>query len=73
VLETFVFQSNIDTFIGVDVSLGAEYRPILHNNIILVGGVAALFPGEGFQDIYDPLRQNADALVQVFVDAAFTY
>jgi hypothetical protein len=73
VLETFVFQSNMDTFIGVDLSLGAEYRPILHNNIILVGGVAALFPGEGFQDIYDPLRQNADALVQVFFDAAFTY
>jgi hypothetical protein len=73
VLETFVFQPDIDTFIGTDLSFGAEYRPILHNNIIIVGGFAALFPGAGFRDLYDPLRDNANAMVQAFVDVAVTY
>jgi hypothetical protein len=73
VLETFVFQPDIDSFIGVDLSIGAEYRPILHNNVIIVGGFAALFPGEGFKDIYNPLRMTADTMVQAFVDVAVTY
>jgi hypothetical protein len=73
VLETFVFQPDIDSFIGVDLSIGAEYRPILHNNVILVGGFAALFPGEGFKDLYNPLRATADTMVQAFVDVALTY
>src|SRR5262249_45997135 len=33
VLRQFVFQQNIDRFIGVDLSLGMEYRPLLSNNI----------------------------------------
>jgi hypothetical protein len=73
VLETFLFQSDIDTFIGVDLSFGMEYRPILHNNIIIVGGFAALFPGEGFRDIYNPITGESQALVQAFVDVALTY
>jgi len=73
VLETFVFQPDIDSFIGVDLSVGAEYRPILHNNIIIVGGFAALFPGQGFQDLYNPLRATADTMVHAFVDVALTY
>jgi len=73
VLETFVFQPDIDSFIGVDLSVGAEYRPILHNNIIIVGGFAALFPGQGFKDLYNPLRATADTMVQAFVDVALTY
>ncbi|MDX1946763.1 MAG: hypothetical protein SFU86_15285 [Pirellulaceae bacterium] len=73
VLETFVFQSNIEPFIGVDLSMGFEYRPILHNNIIIVGGVATLLPGEGFSDLYDPLVGKVEGLVQGFVNMILTY
>ena len=33
VLEQFVFQSDIARFIGTDLSMGLEYRPVLNNNI----------------------------------------
>lgn len=57
-LEEVLFQSNISHELGVDLSAGVRYRPFLSNNVILVGGVATLLPGQGFEDIYetdDPL------------------
>ena len=73
VLETFVFQDNIANFIGADLSVGGEYRPLLNNNVIIVGGIACLIPGEGFQDLYKPLVGEANTLVAGFVDIALTY
>src|SRR5262249_21396199 len=52
-LETFLFQGNIHRFVGVDLSTGLEYRPLLSNNIILTAGLATLIPGEGFKDLYN--------------------
>lgn len=52
-LELLTFQSGIDREIGVDLSLGAKWRPRLDNNIVVAGGLAALLPGRGFEDIYD--------------------
>ncbi len=63
VLEQFVFQSDIANFIGTDLSMGLEYRPLLNNNIIIVGGVSGLLPGNGFDDLYNPLIGEVDALV----------
>jgi hypothetical protein len=54
VLEKFVFQSNISREIGTDLSMGIEHRPLLNNNIIFVGGVSGLIPGQGFRDLYNP-------------------
>lgn len=73
VLETFVFQDNLETFIGTDLSIGAEYRPLLNNNIILVGGVSCLVPGGGFRDLYNPLVGQVNTLVAAFLDIAITY
>ncbi len=73
VLEQFVFQSNIDPFIGVDLSAGIEHRPLLNNNIIFVGGIAALVPGQGFRDLYDPLVGGVNTLVAAFANLALTY
>jgi hypothetical protein len=73
VLEQFVFQDGIHNFIGGDISLGAEYRPRLNNNIIIVGGVSALVPGKGFADIYRPLTGNANTLVGSFLDISLVY
>lgn len=52
VLEAFTFQSQISRSIGVDLSLGLEYRPLLNDNVILTGGYACLLPGAGFKDLY---------------------
>jgi hypothetical protein len=57
-LQTVLFQETISHEIGTDLSAGFRYRPFLSNNVILVGGAAALIPGQGFKDIYerdDPL------------------
>jgi hypothetical protein len=56
VLELLLFQSPIHTAIGWDLSLGARYRPLLSNNVVLLAGVATLLPGTGFKDIYGPQR-----------------
>jgi hypothetical protein len=73
VLETFVFQDDIEPFIGADLSVGAEYRPLLNNNVILIGGVSCLIPGGGFSDLYKPLVGEVDTLVAGFIDIALVY
>ncbi len=72
-LETFVFQPNIHRFIGVDMSAGVEYRPLLNNQVILVAGISALAPGQEFRDLYNPLVGGVDTLVAGFVDAVIAY
>ena len=73
VIEQFVFQSDIRRFIGTDLSLGMEYRPLLNNNCIVRAGIASLLPGQGFQDIYDPFVGKVGPLVATFVDVRLTY
>ena len=51
-LQYFTFQNHIRRDIGVDLSVGLEYRPALNDNIILTGGYACLVPGGGFRDLY---------------------
>jgi hypothetical protein len=51
-LELLLFQAPIRHGIGVDYGIGAQYRPPLTENIVLIGGVSALSPGQGFKDIY---------------------
>ncbi len=52
VLQAFTFQNRIQRSIGVDLSIGMEYRPLLSDNIIVTGGYACLIPGAGFKDLY---------------------
>lgn len=52
VLQAFTFQNQIRRDIGVDLSAGLEYRPLLNDNVILTGGYACLIPGGGFRDLY---------------------
>ena len=57
-LEDVLFQGNIHNDLGIDLSAGLRYRPFISNNVVLVGGLAAFIPGQGFEDIYetdDPL------------------
>jgi hypothetical protein len=73
VLRTLVFQEDIGTRIGTDLSLGCEYRPRLNNNILFIGGVSCLIPGGGFRDLYKPLVGDVDTLAAGFVNAVLTY
>lgn len=72
-LEIFTFQDEIDNWIGVDMSLGFEYRPLHNNNIIIEGGISGLLPGEGFKDLYNPLVGETNALFGSFVDVILQY
>ncbi len=51
-LELVLFQPKIRHEIGHDLGVGFIYRPLLSENIILVGGANGLLPGRGFTDIY---------------------
>jgi hypothetical protein len=52
-----LFESPIHNTIGLDTSLGFQYRPPLSENISVTGGAAALFPGQGFRDIFSGTTQ----------------
>jgi hypothetical protein len=51
-LRTLLFQENVRPNIGVDYGAGFQYRPPLSDNIVVVGGVAAMKLGQGLKDIY---------------------
>jgi hypothetical protein len=51
-LELLLFQNSIRHEIGHDLGVGFIYRPLLNENIVLVGGASGLRPGRGFTDIY---------------------
>jgi len=72
-LETLVFQSPIRDQIGLDLSGGFEYRPLLNNNVIFVGGLSGLIVGNGFRDLYQPLEGSVSNLAAGFFEASFEY
>ena len=73
VLKTFIFQGTVNNYIGVDLSTGFEYRPLLNNNIILTGGLSMLVPGAGFKDLYDNFNAPVDTLLAAFMQMELTY
>lgn len=68
-LEEVLFQSDISHEFGTDLSAGVRYRPFLSNNVILVGGVATLIPGQGFKDIYE----TSDPLYHAFMNVILQF
>jgi len=73
VLETYVFQSNIDKAIGFDLSTAIEYRPALNNQCIINAGVAVLIPGSGFRQLYNRIEEPVNPLVAGFIEVTLTY
>ncbi|MBI1345973.1 hypothetical protein GC163_06760 [bacterium] len=82
VLERFVFQDDIQHYIGVDLSSGVEYRPFLNDNVIIEGGAAMLLPGAGLDDLFgktDPFSTanatnfDSSILYQIFMDFVLTF
>lgn len=73
VLETFLFTGDVRNFIGTDVSLGAEYRPLLNNNVLMIGGFSTLFAGEGFRDLYQELSGDTRNHLAAFLETVLEY
>ena len=67
VLQQFLYDGHIDRMIGVDLSTGFEYRPLLTENVTILGGVSTLIPGQGFRNLYNNFNDRVDALVAGFV------
>ncbi len=58
-IKTVLLTDKIDEEIGLDLSLGFQYRPILTDNIIISAGFGTLIPGKGYADIY---RRNTQPI-----------
>jgi hypothetical protein len=56
-IELLLFESPIHNTIGLDYSLGFQYRPPLSENISITGGASALSPGQGFRHLYSGKTQ----------------
>ena len=72
-LQQFLYQGNIDRFVGFDVGYGLEYRPLVSENLIFVGGVQMLIPGQGFRDIFNNFDNRVGSLVAGFVNTIVAF
>jgi hypothetical protein len=68
VLRLLLNKTNIGRDIGVDLSLGAQYRPLLNNNVILTAGAAALLPASGVKELY-----SSHLLYSLFTAVTLSY
>ncbi len=51
-IQYVLMTNHTSNAIGLDCSLGIQYRPLLTNNIIITAGAGFLIPGQGYKDIY---------------------
>ncbi|MGV3484554.1 MAG: hypothetical protein ACO1RT_09060 [Planctomycetaceae bacterium] len=72
-LETYLFTGNIRNFIGTDISTGIEYRPLLNNNILFLGGLSTLISGDGFKDLFTELSGHTRNHLAGFVEMVLEY
>ncbi len=72
-LAQFTFDSNLKKMIGVDLSAGFEYKPLLSENIVCIFGVSTLIPGQGFRDLYNNFDNRVSALVAGFATVNFAF
>jgi hypothetical protein len=69
-LQIYLQLEDIDEEIGTEWFVGAQYRPLLTNNIILNLGLSALHTGEGFKKMYP---SSDETLLSLFGDLTFTW
>jgi hypothetical protein len=68
VLQAVLFQDGIRKDLGIDLSVGFQWRPFLNDNAIIQGGISIFTPLGGFEDIL-----TGDTLYDPFVVATFAY
>jgi hypothetical protein len=68
-IEAVLFQNGIHNDLGIDLSAGFKYRPLLNNHWVVVLGGAAFIPGRGFEDIYE----ETHTLFHVFTNVTLAF
>jgi hypothetical protein len=61
-------QRGIERALGIDYSVGVQWRPLLIENVIVTAGAGALTPLEGFSEIY-----RSTTLYSGFIAVTLTY
>jgi hypothetical protein len=51
-LDFLLQQNSVRRTIGTDYGIGAIYRPLLSDNIVIHAGITGLTPGPGLRDLY---------------------
>ena len=51
-IRDVLMTNHTSNAVGLDCSLGIQYRPLLTNNVIITAGAGFLIPGQGYKDIY---------------------
>jgi hypothetical protein len=64
-LQNFLNQPAIHKQIGLDYGCGIVYRPFLNNNAIVVVGVSALTPFDGWKDIFESSQTQYSVLTSI--------
>ncbi len=64
-------QAISSTDLGVDVSVGAQYRPFMSQNVVFNASAAALLPGKGLKQLYDEDKRGAQ--YSVLMNLLLTY
>ena len=67
-VQQLLFQNTIRKELGWDYSVGAQYRPYLNEQFIILGAVSVLVPGDGLRDIY-----TSPTIFSGFVAVKFVY
>jgi hypothetical protein len=57
--------------LGVDISLGIQYRPFMSQNIVFNASAAALLPGKGLKQLYDEDKRGAQ--YSILMNLLLTY
>jgi hypothetical protein len=52
VTKQVLFTNRASNAIGLDCSLGLQWRPLLTDNVIVSAGIGFLVPGQGYKEIY---------------------
>ena len=64
-------QAVTSTDLGIDLSIGAQYRPFMTQNIVLNASAAALLPGRGLKQLYDEDKRGPQ--YSILVNLLLTY
>ena len=64
-------QAVSSTDLGVDISVGAQYRPFMSQNMVFNASAAALLPGKGLKQLYDEDKRGPQ--YSVLMNLLLTY
>jgi hypothetical protein len=67
-VRRLLFQDDIDKFLGFDVGVGFQWRPMLNDNLLITSGVSVFQPSKGFKQVLE-----SGLLYTPFVVATLTY